>query len=235
MAYQAPNTQVQATTTTVNAPSMSRWWPIGFLLASIAFFIIGGALFGTWGSNTYCYYDDIDGYLCDGRTSGLFYGGVACCVIAGILKLIFWITLFVWCAWRRRSSTTTVVQVNTAPVVTENKPSTNVSAQQTQIDPSAPQSTYYYPQSAPTPAPTYTSVQSQGGMNVPELGNQPTKYCGNCGTTATSPFCMKCGAQIWYSKLICSGMQYSSSSWMIEILLVGVSAYNSSIPYYLAN
>jgi hypothetical protein len=46
---------------------------------------------------------------------------------------------------------------------------------------------------------------------------------------------MKCGAQIWYSKLICSGMQYSSSSWMIEILLVGVSAYNSSIPYYLAN
>jgi len=174
---------------------MSRWWPIGFLLASIALFIIGGALFGAWGSSTYCYYEGYYEY-CDGKTAGLFYGGVACCVIGGILKLIFWITLFVWCARRRRSSTTTVVQVNAAPVVTENKPSANVSAQQTQIDPSAPQSTYYYPQSAPTPAPTYTSVQSQGGMNVPELGNQPTKYCGNCGTTATSPFCMKCGAQI---------------------------------------
>jgi hypothetical protein len=180
----------------MNTSSMSKWWPIGFFLASVAFFIIGGALFGAWGSSTYCYYDDLNYYYCDGKTAGLFYGGVACCVIAGILKLIFWITLFVWCARRRRLSTTTVVQVNTAPVVTENKPSTNVSTQQTEIDPSAPQSTYYYPQSAPTPAPTYTSVQNPGGMNVPELGNQPMKYCGNCGTTATSPFCMKCGAQI---------------------------------------
>jgi len=184
MAYQSPNTHVQATTTTSDT-SMSRWYPISFLLASIAFFVIGGALFGAWSSSNSCYYDSDITTICSG-SNGLLYGGAACCAIGGILKLIFWISLFLWCARRRRSSTTTVVHVNAPPAgagMAENKPSTNVSSQQ------APQPTYYYPQSSPTPAPTY----SQGGM-APE--NQPMKYCGNCGTTATTPFCPKCGAQV---------------------------------------
>jgi hypothetical protein len=185
MAYQPPNTQVQATTTTTDT-GMSRWYPLGFLLASIAFFILGGALFGAWSSNNNCYYDTIQySTICSGN-NGLFYGGAACCAIGGILKLLFWITLFLWCVRRRRGSMTTVVHVNSTVAGTgmaENKPSTNASSEQ------AP---YYYPQSS-TPAPTYTSAPGQGGM-TPD--NQPMKYCGNCGTAATTPFCPKCGAQV---------------------------------------
>lgn len=192
MAYPPPN--VQTITTTSNTSSMSRWWPIGFLLGSIVFFVVGGALFGAYDNDCLDNFDDD----CNSNNS-MFYGGVACCVIGGILKVIFWILLFVWCAQRRRSSTTTVaVHVNTAPAgagMAGNTPSTNISSQQ------APQPTYYYPQSPPTPAPTYTSsVQSPGGTTASE--KQIMKYCGNCGTAATTPFCSSCGVQVWDSKWI---------------------------------
>ena len=186
---QPPNTHIQTTTTTSDSSRMSKWWPIGFLLAAITFFVIGGALIGTWGSGAYCYTDDNDDYYCyDHGNNSLLYGGAACCVIGGVSKITFWILLFVWCA-RRRRSMTTVVNVNTTPAdrMAENKPSVNISSQQ------VPQPTYHYPQSSPPPPHAYTSVQNPGGMATPE--NQPIKVCGNCGTIVTTSTCVKCGGR----------------------------------------
>ena len=157
---------------------MSRWWPIGFLLGSIVFFVAGGALFGAYDNDCLDDFND-DCY----SKNSMLYGGVACCVIGGILKVIFWILLFVWCSQRRRSSTTTVaVPANIAPAgagMAGNTPLTNISSQQ------APQPTYYYPQS---------HLQSPGGTTASE--KRIMKYCGYCGTAATTPFCGNCGAQV---------------------------------------
>jgi hypothetical protein len=81
MAYPPPN--VQTITTTSNTSSMSRWWPIGFLLGSIVFFVAGEALFGVYDNDFDDDFDD-DCY----SNNSMFYGGVACCVIGGILKVI---------------------------------------------------------------------------------------------------------------------------------------------------
>ncbi|KAK4095812.1 hypothetical protein N658DRAFT_519533 [Parathielavia hyrcaniae] len=106
-----------ATTVTV-APKRSRfskWWPISFFIAAVIFFIIGGALIGSWAGSaaTDCYDNYYSGSSYRGSSSscstaadGQFWGGVVCIGLGSLCKLVFWILLIVWCV--KRSSTHTV-------------------------------------------------------------------------------------------------------------------------------
>lgn len=92
-----------------NVSRMSKWWPIGFFIGALVFFVIGGALVGTYlGNTSNCYnsyntyYYDYS-YSCSSGANGEFYGGLACFAIGGILKLVAWILLIVFCVKRRRS------------------------------------------------------------------------------------------------------------------------------------
>ncbi|CAI7613441.1 unnamed protein product [Penicillium glandicola] len=103
---------------------LNKWWPIGFFIGAVVCFIIGGALVGTWTSNSYddcsysssyysSYYSD---YSCGNTNMGLFYGAVAMLVIGGVFKLTAWILLIVFCVKRSRHSHHTVTYVNSPPV-----------------------------------------------------------------------------------------------------------------------
>ncbi|KAJ5580041.1 uncharacterized protein N7459_006026 [Penicillium hispanicum] len=108
----------------------SKWWPIGFFIGAVVFFVIGGALIGTYVSNAYsdCYnsysYDSYyySNYSCSVGNTGEFYGGVACLVIGGILKLIAWVLLIVYCVKRRRAEHTTVIYTSAPMPETTNQP-----------------------------------------------------------------------------------------------------------------
>ncbi|KAJ5334966.1 hypothetical protein N7452_007369 [Penicillium brevicompactum] len=194
--------------TTQGAPRPSRlnkWWPIGFFIGAVVCFIIGGALVGTWVSNSYddcsysssyysSYYSD---YSCVSTNMGQFYGAIALFVIGGILKLTAWILLIIFCVKRSRSDRHTVTYVNT-PAVQQQQP-----FQQTYA---APQATYAPPhqvsRSSGSPAPPDMS-QSERNPSIagtpppkePNVTETASKYCGQCGTAVSSRFCPQCGSQ----------------------------------------
>jgi hypothetical protein len=97
-------------------PQMSRRLPMGFFASAVIFFIIGGALLGSWASTVTNCNTTYDAFgnpntVCTGGHNGLFYGGVACVIIGAILKFCFWVALIVWCVKRRHASRT-IVYVN---------------------------------------------------------------------------------------------------------------------------
>ncbi|KAK4122211.1 hypothetical protein N657DRAFT_657078 [Parathielavia appendiculata] len=104
-------------TVTPKRSRFSKWWPLSFFLAAVLFFIIGGALLGTWAASTAsdCYdtyysgssYKSSYNKSCSAAADGKFWGGVACVVLGGICKLIFWILLIVWCVKRSSSHAVT--------------------------------------------------------------------------------------------------------------------------------
>ncbi|OQE13596.1 hypothetical protein PENFLA_c045G06906 [Penicillium flavigenum] len=199
---------------TPGAPRPSRltkWWPIGFFIGAIVCFIIGGALVGTWTSHAYddcsysssydssssyysSYYSDYD-YSCATTNMGEFYGAVAMFVIGGILKLVAWILLIIFCVKRSRKVSHTVTYVNSPPVQ-ETQPLQTYAAPQ----PYAP-----VPQPAPYPhSPASISGHPEVmGSSVP--GTPPPneanatagafKYCTQCGTAVSGRFCAQCGTQ----------------------------------------
>lgn len=189
MAYQNSSPQINTGTEVVagRAP-VSQWWPIGLLISSIVFFVLGGGLLGAWSSSSYCTYDYDYGYdYCIGNASE-WDGGIACIVIGAILKLAFWVVLIVWCVQRRRSrSPSTVVYVNAqAAAESGNAPKAQPQANVY----SAPQPDYAGVQ----PAPQY-GVATQ--VQVPVAEKQAvTRYCGSCGSGTTTPFCSHCGSQV---------------------------------------
>ncbi|OAQ66340.1 double zinc ribbon domain-containing protein [Pochonia chlamydosporia 170] len=160
---------------------MSRWWPVSFFIAAVIFFIIGGGLMGAWAAS----YDSWDGYY----NNGNWYGAIACFVIASLLKLTAWILLIIWCVkGRRTQSSTTVTYVNVPPV---NNTYTNVPLQAPQQQ-YAPQPYGAEPIKSATPAPVYQNVET-----VPMQYGETARYCGNCGTAATTPFCAHCGGKVF--------------------------------------
>ncbi|CAG8085569.1 unnamed protein product [Penicillium olsonii] len=194
---------------TPGAPRPSRlnkWWPIGFFIGAAICFIIGGALVGTWVSNSYddCSYSSsyyssyYSSYSCTSTNMGQFYAAIAMFVIGGILKLTAWILLIIFCVKRNRSSNHTVTYVNSPPV------------QQTQPihhPYAAPQPTYAPPhQTAQFNGPPTSPEMAHAGMTGSSMAGTPPpkeatatatgfKYCGQCGTAVSSRFCPQCGSQ----------------------------------------
>jgi hypothetical protein len=175
------NTQIYngAEATTTSKEPISRWWPIGLLIASIAFFVIGGGLIGAWSSSSTCSYYDTgyDTYFDCNTNIGEWDGGIACLVIASLIKFAFWVVLIVRCVQVRRSrGPSTVVYVN---------------AQAAAESGTAPK---HQPTTAVYPVP----LQDMSHMaQVPLAEKQVvTRYCGQCGTGTTTPFCSQCGSQV---------------------------------------
>jgi hypothetical protein len=174
------NTQIYngAEGTTSKAP-ISRWWPIGLLITSIVFFIIGGGLLGAWSSSAACsYYDDgYDTFYTCGANAGEWDGGVACLVIAALIKIAFWVVLIVRCVQMRHSrAPSTVVYVNAQ------------AAAESGTAPKAQPTTNVYP----------VPMQDMShAAQAPDAEKQVvTKYCGQCGTGTTANFCSQCGSQV---------------------------------------
>lgn len=89
--------------------TISKWWSIGFFIAAVIFFIIGGALIGSYLSAGYktctsaLYYGDYTyDYSCFAGNIGQYNGGIAMLVLGGLSKFIGWILLIVYCVQRRR-------------------------------------------------------------------------------------------------------------------------------------
>ncbi|KAJ5682315.1 hypothetical protein N7462_005480 [Penicillium macrosclerotiorum] len=180
---------------TPSRPGISKWWCIGFFIAAVVFFIIGGALVGTYFSSGYStcstyssfssyYYD----YSCFDGNDGEFYGGIAMIVIGGVCKLVAWILLIVFCVQRRRFNQTNITYVN-APMAAPQPV-----AQQGYV---APQPTYppvdptaQFPRSPASPAPYPASVSTPPPK---EATATAFRYCGQCGTAMSSRFCPQCG------------------------------------------
>lgn len=133
---------------------LSKWWPVSLFIAAVIFLIIGGGILGASTSGPRYYYD-----------SSMFYGGIACLVLGGLLKLIAWILLIIWCVQGRRVQYPAVAYVN-APLQDLNALSIQSATQQHQRVGLAP----YEP-----------SITA--------------KYCGHCGTPVATPFCTQCGVK----------------------------------------
>jgi hypothetical protein len=173
---------------TTRREPISRWWWISLLIGWLLFFIIGAGLIGAWssGSGGGCSYNQFDGYYdnCYSGNNGLFYGGVACFAIGGVIKLAYWIMLILWCVQRRRYLAP-VVYVN-GPAAEAGKP--YYPPQQQYEQPQMP--TPYAPVPSRSPDPNFAATQS------PEVANGDKKFCGQCGTIATSQFCTQCGTRV---------------------------------------
>jgi hypothetical protein len=171
------NTQIYngAEATTTSKAPISRWWPIGLLIASIVFFVIGGGLIGAWTSSESCYdYDyGYDTYYTCGANAGEWDGGIACLVIASLIKIAFWVVLIVRCVQLRHSrAPSTVVYVN---------------AQAAAEAGTAPK-----PQATANAYPVPMQDMQAAGVEKQVV----TRYCGQCGTGTTTPFCLQCGSQV---------------------------------------
>lgn len=183
----------------------NKWWPIGFFIGAIICFIIGGALVGTWASKSYddCSYSSSNSYYssyyssysCVGSDSGIFYGGIAMLVIGGVIKLIAWILLIIFCVKRSRSRHT-VTYVDTPPVQ-QPQPYQPYAAPQPTYPPA--QQMAQFPRSPASPGPIHPDMTGPSiatpPPNEPEGTATAFKYCGQCGTAVTSRFCPQCGSQ----------------------------------------
>ncbi|KAJ5898733.1 hypothetical protein N7504_009021 [Penicillium tannophilum] len=173
-----------------------KWWPISFAIAAIIFFVIGAALLGTYFNSSYSSCDDYYSYsyysstYCYGGSDGEFYGGIACIVIGGIMKLIAWILFIVWCVKRSRIQQNNITYVNNAPA---GAPQQSYAAPQP-LFPMQP-SASFAPRSPASPGPGYAEA---AGTPPPKEGlasATASKYCSRCGTAAHGRFCSQCGTQ----------------------------------------
>jgi hypothetical protein len=110
------------------ATPISKWWPIYTGIKAVIFFIIGGALIGTFETSIFC-----DDYGCYGEP-GLWAGGVAMCVL-GAATTIAWVVLLVLYLTRRRKSpqqlnpsNPTTIQPTPQPLVQELQTTTKETA-----------------------------------------------------------------------------------------------------------
>jgi hypothetical protein len=187
MAYQNSSPQIVTGIEPVTGKApISKWWPIGFFCGAVFFFVLGGGLLGAWSSSVDCIYDYYSDY-CGGNDSE-WNGGIACIAIGAILKFVFWVLLIIRCVQIRRTrAPSTIVYVNAqanAEAGTVQKPQPLANAY------SVPQPNYTV-QSAPE----YGVAAAHA--EVPIVEKQALmRYCGQCGTGTTTPFCSQCGSQV---------------------------------------
>ncbi|KAJ5630439.1 uncharacterized protein N7484_010539 [Penicillium longicatenatum] len=170
-----------------------KWWPIGFAIAAVIFFVIGAALLGTYFNSSYSSCDDYyysyysSSYCYDGN-NGEFYGGIACIVIGGILKLVAWILFIIWCVKRNRIQQNKITFINNAPA---EAPQQQYAAPQPMY-PMQPGATY-----APSASPGPGFAEAAGTPSPKEGVASATayKYCSQCGVAAHGRFCSQCGTQ----------------------------------------
>ncbi|GAB1317857.1 Zinc-ribbon domain-containing protein [Madurella fahalii] len=157
----------------------SKWWPISFFLAAVLFFIIGGGLLGGWTAHAY---DCVDSSYYSSCSSvgnlGMWYGAVACFAIGGICKLVAWILFIVWCV-KRSAREARSIAYTYQPLAYANAP----------IAPTAAAPTYQN-------APPYQNAHVLTPARSKEPMEMGTRYCGQCGTGVTTPFCPHCGIQV---------------------------------------
>ena len=187
MAYQNSSPQIVTGIEPVTGKApISKWWPIGFFCGAVFFFVLGGGLLGAWSSSFDCIYDYYGDYC--GGNDGEWNGGIACIAIGAILKFVFWVLLIIRCVQIRRTrGPSTIVYVNAqanAEAGTVQKPQPLANAY------SVPQPNYTV-QSAPE----YGVAAAHA--EVPIVEKQALmRYCGQCGTGTTTPFCSQCGSQV---------------------------------------
>lgn len=193
----------------------SKWWPISFAIVAVVFFIIGGALIGTYRNHLYddCvndWYDsyypssyssyDYSDYSCDGNIS-LWYGGIACIAIGGFFELITWILFGIWIIKRihRRQA---IWNANNPQTF---QPAQDVSAVPQQQQYAAPQPAYIpgqqqFPRSPEMSQPDFVRQSISNAGTPPPKENVPTatafRFCGNCGTPVSGRFCTQCGTAV---------------------------------------
>jgi hypothetical protein len=168
---------------------ISPWLPISLGIATLVFFIAGGALLGTWAG---CYFD------CSLAT---YYGGIALIVIGFFLK-IAWIVTLVFYIRRRRSgymvNPNSKAHWNAGTGLLENQ---NYSSSQplapTQYAFAPPGQTQY--SAVPIAAPTYDPMPVKDHVTYAAAETQRQnapggiRYCLQCGVAVHTPFCANCG------------------------------------------
>lgn len=181
MAYQNSSPQIVTSTQSVTGISgkapISKWWPIGFFCSALFFFVLGA-----W--NNCDYYDD----YCFGNVDE-WDGGIACIAISALLKLVFWVLLIIWCLQRRHALVQpTIVYVNAQS-----------NAEAGTVQKTQPVATVYNarePKYIVQPAPECGVAAAQ--VEIPRIVEKQVvpRYCGQCETCTTSPFCSRCGSQV---------------------------------------
>lgn len=156
------------TTTTVIPPTRhrddSRIWLFMFILLTVIFLVVGGALFGQWYRNhIYCG----DYTSCMFSNLSLRNGAIACLTVAAICKLAFWITLIIRCARRNR---TIIVYTNAPAPAPTPAPEAGMD-----LPP------YSYPTADKAAEMTPMRICGQCGRAT------NTPFCGYCGSPAPSP------------------------------------------------
>lgn len=170
---------------------ISRWLPIGFLITAIVFFAVGGGLLGAYtssistncgfGYSGYGYYNA----TCGLGNIGLWDGGIACIAIAAFFKLLFWISLIMYCVRRRR-----YLQYTSNPYPMQSAYAVPSSYGYTTKAPDASQNVP--PSSMPAPQPAANNFTP-----TPQELSSDKRFCGQCGTAANNAsFCTQCGARI---------------------------------------
>jgi hypothetical protein len=171
---------------------MSGWWPISLGIATLVFFIAGGALLGTWAG---CYWD---------CSVGGYYGGIALIVIAVLLKLAWIVVLIIYIRNRRTgyggmASANAKVHWNAGTGLLDGR---NFSSSQppppTQYSFAPPVQTQY--SAVPVAAPRYDEIPAKdhavyGAAELPQQ-HAPSniRYCLQCGAPVQTPFCAHCGS-----------------------------------------
>ncbi|KAK5046413.1 hypothetical protein LTR84_008216 [Exophiala bonariae] len=146
---------------------LNKWWPIGFAIASVLLYAIGGGLYGS-SCSTDGYY-----YYC---SYGQWSGGIALLSLGGITSTVAVILLIIYLIRRR----------NPAPYNSGTR-----MLDQSQFAQPPPVAA-----NVQAPAATYPQyAASKPEADIRELPVNGGKFCGRCGTAVLSAFCPKCGAQ----------------------------------------
>ena len=184
----------------------------GFLIGWLVFLVAGAAIVGVWetqpnASYTCGDYEDDWGNLyssCqDGGKTPLFYAGVACLAIAGVLHLAYWIALIIWCTRRRNVRRENFRASNTYDMLESgfNQPSNYGPYQPVSEYPVQQQMKTFseYPAQQPVQQPMAPVSEHPIEQPAEQVSEYPVqqpmgRHCGNCGAVTTGKFCQGCGS-----------------------------------------
>lgn len=201
--------------------AISKWWPIGLLIATLICFAVGGGLVGGSIDTSSGYYDSPVAFY------GMFFVGITFLVIGVLTKLAFWVFLIVYCVQRRRLRYAKSNYVPPPPPQQQQQqqqhqhqqeeedkeiPYPGVEVGRVEIDSVSagrPRSTMYPPSLSPagqlaskppgTPTPSCDPISPvlREATVTPSTEKQTvSRFCGQCGASVSTPFCSQCGYQV---------------------------------------